>query len=110
MTTRYPPPGARRRRAAQLTYKDGPVERIQGTPVGKFVQAFTPPADVEEFRMERCQLPPKSSAPLKVRRAGRERRVGRAGRSYARTRAVWAPSSAAPPCRARLPATVGGAV
>jgi hypothetical protein len=51
---------------AQLTYKDGPVERIQGKPVGKFVQAFVPPPDVDEFRMERCQLPPKSAAPLKA--------------------------------------------
>lgn len=51
---------------SQLTYKDGPVERIQGTPVGKFVQAFIPPPDVDEFRIERCQLPPKSSSQLKV--------------------------------------------
>mmetsp|Transcript_20098 Transcript_20098/g.51169 ORF Transcript_20098/g.51169 Transcript_20098/m.51169 type:complete len:567 (-) Transcript_20098:302-2002(-) len=49
-----------------LTYKDGPVERIQGSPVGKFVTAYIPPPDVDEFRMERCQLPPKSAAPLKA--------------------------------------------
>jgi len=48
-----------------LTYKDGPVERIQGTPISKFVTAFIPPPDVDEFRIERCQLPPKSTSPLK---------------------------------------------
>jgi len=48
-----------------LTYNDGPIELIHGNPVGKFVQEFLPPPEVDEFRLERIQMPPGSACTLK---------------------------------------------